>query len=219
MAHQLETDIAPFTYTSYYSDNIHPTVTQCTGDAGEYGASGVWVNNPIPNTDPELADQYGYLDHLTFTRILYYEPAGQTVQTAGLRYSQATAPLVVQASAHHPTCFLTLTIVNPTWGQVTLNPAPTDANDPNRLIFPLETPVTLTATPIEGKYFGGWTIYDPTHPNDANFAAVDANNPLTIVMSTDIKVQTQFRCSSGAGPMVPLMATGLLAFMVVGRRR
>jgi hypothetical protein len=73
--------------------------------------------------------------------------------------------------------------------------------------------------PISGKYFGGWTIYDPAHPNDTNFATVDANAAITIVMSTDMQVQTQFRCSSGVGPMVPLMATGLLAFMVVGRRR
>jgi hypothetical protein len=220
MAHQLGTDISPFTYTSYYSDRIHPTVTQCTGDAWEYGASGVWVNSPIPNTDPQLADQYGYLNHLTFTRILYYEPPGQTVQTAELRYSQASAPLAAQASAYRPTCSLTLTTVNPTWGQVLLDPEPNDANDPNLSVYPLGTALTLTAAPVAGKAFSQWTLYDPNHPGDANFAAADTNAVLHLEMDTNRQVEAAFKCGGGEVVLVPVLPVtlGLLGWRIRSRR-
>jgi len=88
------TDITPFSYTSYYSDDSTPSVTQCTGDAFEYGTSGIWINQAIPNTDPLR----GAANHLTVTRIDYYDAPGQTVATAALRRQQALMPLQVAAT-------------------------------------------------------------------------------------------------------------------------
>jgi hypothetical protein len=48
----IDTDIPDFSWTSYYSDDSTPQVTQCTGDVYEYGASGIWIDEEIPNTDP-----------------------------------------------------------------------------------------------------------------------------------------------------------------------
>jgi hypothetical protein len=89
------TDITPFTYTSYYSDDSTPTVTQCTGDAFEYGTSGIWITNAIPGTDPLL----GYANYLTAVRVDYYDAPGQTVATAALRGLQAVTPLQVSVAA------------------------------------------------------------------------------------------------------------------------
>jgi hypothetical protein len=64
------TDIAGFAYTSYYSDDATPSVTQCTGDAFEYATSGTWINQGIPNTDPQFAT----FNYLTALRVIYYLP-------------------------------------------------------------------------------------------------------------------------------------------------
>ena len=88
------TDVTPFAYTSYYSDDRTPSVTQCTGDDYEYGTSGIWINQAIPNTDPIL----GGANHLTAVRVDYYDPPGQTVATAALRRLQAATPLQVSVA-------------------------------------------------------------------------------------------------------------------------
>jgi hypothetical protein len=48
----VRTDIPAFAHTSYYSDDLTPLVTQCTGDARECGAGGFRVDHDLPNTDP-----------------------------------------------------------------------------------------------------------------------------------------------------------------------
>ena len=88
------TDITPFAYTSYYSDDSTPSVTQCTGDAFEYATSGIWINQAIPNTDPSL----GAAKQLTATRVDYYDAPGQTVATAALRRLQALTPFQVSVT-------------------------------------------------------------------------------------------------------------------------
>ena len=88
------TDITPFTYTSYYSDTNRPIVTQCTGDAFEYGTSGIWITNAIPSTDPRV----GGTNHLTAMRVDYYDAPGQSVATAALRGLQAVTPLQVSVA-------------------------------------------------------------------------------------------------------------------------
>ncbi len=45
-------DIENLAPTSYYLDSTSPSTTQCTGDAFAFGASGAWVNQGIPCTDP-----------------------------------------------------------------------------------------------------------------------------------------------------------------------
>jgi hypothetical protein len=89
IAGSVETDIPAFTYTSYYSDDATPAVTQCTGDDFEYATSGLWIDVGIPNTDPSQ----GAHNILESTRVVYYETPGQTVADAELRFDQATTPL------------------------------------------------------------------------------------------------------------------------------
>jgi hypothetical protein len=90
VAHAVETDIPAFAYTSYYSDDVTPGVTQCTGDAFEYATSGLWIDQAIPNTHPG-----GTYNILRATRVVYYEAPGQTVADAELRFEQATTLLTL----------------------------------------------------------------------------------------------------------------------------
>jgi hypothetical protein len=73
MTSLLDTNIPGFTVTSYYSDDSTPPVTQCTGDAFEYGTSGFWRNGSIPNTDPALGAYYV----LEGRRVIAYAAPGQ----------------------------------------------------------------------------------------------------------------------------------------------
>ena len=95
---------------------------------------------------------------------------------------------------------LTLNVVNGSWGTVDVNP--------NQPIFEPNQPVTLTATPIDGKGFKQWEIYDPNHPGDANYAAIDANSSIAIVMNVDREVTAVFKCG-GAGHALPLLMIGV----------
>jgi len=90
----IETDIGSLTITSYYDDDTSPTYTQCTGDAFEYGQSGVWITSAIPNTDP----MGGEFASLTGSRIIYYEEPYKTAQDAAVRSLQALTPLEVTAT-------------------------------------------------------------------------------------------------------------------------
>jgi hypothetical protein len=87
------TDIPGFAYTSYYSDNATPSVTQCTGDAFEYATSGTWIDQGIPNTDPQAAT----FNYLTGLRIVYYLPPNQSVMAAELLRDRLAAPLQIAA--------------------------------------------------------------------------------------------------------------------------
>jgi len=101
VAHSVETDIDPFTHTSYYSDDTTPSVTQCTGDDFEYATSGLWISAAIPNTDPSQ----GAHNVLEATRVVYYETPGQTVADAEIRLDQATTPLLLDtAPLPEPAC-------------------------------------------------------------------------------------------------------------------
>ncbi len=86
-----DTDIADFAYTSYYSDDSSPARTQCTGDAFEYGTSGVWVDEEIPNTDPV----FGAYSTLVMYRVIYYAGPGTTTAEAQQRRAALDAPLTV----------------------------------------------------------------------------------------------------------------------------
>jgi hypothetical protein len=92
------TDIPGFAYTSYYSDDRRTPVTQCTGDAFEYATSGLWVDQPIPNTDPNLGAAY----IMTARRTVYYDAPDQTTDLAALRAQQALHPLGAAAEPYAP---------------------------------------------------------------------------------------------------------------------
>ena len=109
---------------------------------------------------------------------------------------------------------LTVQVVNELWGHVELAPEPSDPNLPG---YRFGTAVTLTAVPIDGRAFRQWQITDPNHPDDANYAVVDSNNPITVVLNADREVTAFFKCGDGASTfLVPLMCTALAAFL---RRR
>lgn len=110
-----------------------------------------------------------------------------------------------------PPRVLTLSVVNGSWGTVEI--------DPNLPKYPAGTPVTLTATPIEGKYFREWRIDDPCHPGDDNYVTTDANNPITIVMDADRQVTAVFKCSSGLEQTLPLVIVGMCVLGFAARRR
>jgi len=112
---------------------------------------------------------------------------------------------------------LTLGIVNDLWGDVEMDPAPEDANAPK---YPPGTLVTLTAKPIDGRYFRGWEINDPNHPGDANYSVTDSNSTIVVTMDNAREVTARFACSSGRGPMLPMMLgiLGLCTVLRQGRR-
>jgi len=115
---------------------------------------------------------------------------------------------------------LTIGYVNPSWGHVELAPEPNDANLPE---YPARSTVTLTAVPNGGKAFTQWRIYDPNYPGDGNYAVVDANDSITIVMDANREVTAVFKCGSGVGIGPPLSLIGLgvcgLVFRSARRRR
>ncbi len=85
----LRTSYSPVTTASYYLDDAAPTTTQCTGDAFAYGASGSWVTNAIPCTDPAL----GCADTLTTTRVLWFDSPGRTAADAARDRAFTDQPL------------------------------------------------------------------------------------------------------------------------------
>jgi hypothetical protein len=92
MSHEVSTDIAGWTTSSYYFDKQNPgggVERQCTGDNTAYGISGPWINHGVPNTDPTL----GPANQVRTTRHIYYEAPGQADGPG--RRAQATTPLQV----------------------------------------------------------------------------------------------------------------------------
>ena len=105
---------------------------------------------------------------------------------------------------------LTLEVKGQERGDVSLDPAPTASIDP-RHWYPIDTPVTLTAEPASGKFWGGWQ--GDVDPND------EFTNPLTVVMDSDKQITTAFKCGLGTGPMLPMMLAVLGVFALIRRGR
>ncbi len=110
---------------------------------------------------------------------------------------------------------LSLEFVNGGWGEVTCDPEP---DDPNLMQYPAGAQVQLTATPDDGKAFVHWEIYDANHPGDANHAALDANDVLSLAMDTDRQVVAVFKCGSGAEQALPLLGISALLCGIISRR-
>ncbi len=212
ISHRFETDIPSLVPTSYYGDDVDPSVTQCTGDDFEYGASGPWINQSIPNTDPAFQPPPYYLFQVT--RTMAYEEPNATTADAALHHQQVSTPLIATVADYEPKVGLTLTVVNEPWGTVSLDPEP---DDPNAPAFAVGAVVTLTAEPNEGKAFKHWEIYDPNYPDDVNYAVTDANEAITLVMDTDLHVNAVWMCGSSAASLLP-MAVAVLGALVLTRR-
>ncbi|MCC6765408.1 MAG: hypothetical protein IT293_12175 [Deltaproteobacteria bacterium] len=87
----VETDVPGLTPSSYYLDDASPTPSdqQCTGDAYAYGASGPWINQFIPSTDPST----GGTNFLRGRQVLYYDAPGLTTTAAATRQAWVATPL------------------------------------------------------------------------------------------------------------------------------
>jgi hypothetical protein len=94
----IETDIPGFDYSSYYCDDSTPPEVQCTGDDHEYGASGVWEVDPIPNTDPGVGPYNIFRAHRTIT----YAGPHKTTDFAGERADHTLNPVVAFVSPFAP---------------------------------------------------------------------------------------------------------------------
>ena len=81
------------------------------------------------------------------------------------------------------------------------------------------TEIVMVATPVEGKSFKQWKIYDPNHPGDSSYVNVDTNAVLYLTMDGDYEIEAIFKC--GSGEMLPPvgMVLGMLTLSVVARRR
>jgi hypothetical protein len=87
----IRTNISGLVLTSYYSDTFFPSAPPCTGDDMELAASGPWIDQEIPSTDP-MAGSSNQFHH---TRVIYYDPPNITTAAAAHRHDQATTPLKV----------------------------------------------------------------------------------------------------------------------------
>jgi hypothetical protein len=89
----VETNIPGIAPTSYYLDDASgsPADIQCTGDAFAYGSSGPWINQSIPDTDPN--DPSSGTNYLNGRQVLYYDVPGLTAADAAQRLAWVTNPL------------------------------------------------------------------------------------------------------------------------------
>ncbi len=116
---------------------------------------------------------------------------------------------------------LLVDISNTEHGTVTIDPDLLDDpnGDPNDTSllrrYTDGTEVVLVATPVEGKGWKNWRIYDPNYPGDANYASLDTNTVLYLTMNQDLDVDAIFKCGSSLPPFVAasLLALGLAAFL------
>jgi len=151
----------------------------------------------------------------------FYNPRNgnfqSTFQRAGGGTESFTKPNSDDWALHIvlPMMTLTLTETNGVWGDVDVQPEP---DDPEDMQLPAGTEVTLTAVPVEGKSFKHWQIFHPDHPNDANYATLDANDITTIIMDTDLHVNAVWKCGGVASLLLPLML-GVLGLMALASRR
>ncbi len=116
---------------------------------------------------------------------------------------------------------LDLSVVNGHYGRIVVDPVWPDPNDPNtpdnRLVrYTPGTDVVLVAeVTADGKSFKEWRIWDPNYPGDHNYAVIDTNAVLSLVMDTDYQIEAAFQCGSGVPPflMMGLAAMGVLALL------
>ncbi len=89
MSNTFDTNVMPFSVTTYYLDDTTPSDTQCTGDDFSYGSSGNRVVSAVPNTDPKTGNNYD----LALRGTRYFEAPGLTPADALLRKSLVDNPL------------------------------------------------------------------------------------------------------------------------------
>lgn len=94
----IDTDIPGFDCSSYYCDDSTPPEIQCTGDDYEYGASGFWEEDAIPNTDPAV----GTYNVFEARRVITYAGPDQPLSFAQTCRDRALTPLMIDVSPFAP---------------------------------------------------------------------------------------------------------------------
>ncbi len=171
MATWVDTDIPGFDYTSYYSDAIDPPYTQCTGDAFEYAASGLWEDDPIPNTDPYLGEAYTFEGW----RYMAYASPDQDLPYALDRAAQLLQPLDVVTEPYIPDA------ASVAGGAIPLSGGPYLAIDPNpagrstRIGFSVRRtgPVSIELIDLQGRRIG--TLVEGQRTAGKHEISVDAS--------------------------------------------
>jgi len=120
-----------------------------------------------------------------------------------VRISEYTAWIDAQIPEYKT---LTLNVKNGTRDHVGIEPQPTDRNQPE---FPAGIEVVLTADPNGDKVWSRWKVFDPNHPDDANYIATDTNAVLYLTMDADWRVKAIFKCGSGLGVLGPVVVIGI----------
>ncbi len=101
--------------------------------------------------------------------------------------------------------------------EVTFEPEP---NDPNQPSYDPGTIVTLTVLSEDpDRRFRYWEIFDPNHPDDANYVSQDANETISLVMDSDLTVRAIYACGTEDMIFVYLGPTLLLVLHAHRRRR
>jgi hypothetical protein len=97
---RLDTTIAAVTQNvqQYYSDTTSPSEPQCSGDAVQYGASGLTLNANVPCTDPTM----NCTDSLTSTRRMTFLGPNTAAATAQKIGAQDAAPLTATVAGFNP---------------------------------------------------------------------------------------------------------------------
>ncbi len=178
---------------------------------GSPAGSGSVAANPLPDGDGKYA--LGAVVTLTATPAAGFVLANWSGDASG---SSNPTTVTMNGNKNVTANFadgqvLTLNVVKGEYGTVTV--------EPNLPLYAPGTVVTLTATPIEGKSFNEWTIWeDPNLYPDAQFATIDGNPVLQLTMNHDYTVEAAFKCGSGTGQMLPLLVIGVAVLGIVSRR-
>jgi len=123
---------------------------------------------------------------------------------------------------------LDLAVSNPHMGSIAIDPDLLDDpnHDPNsydeQRRYTDGTEIVLVAEALSGKSFKEWIIFDPNHPGDPNYIALDTNTVLYLTMNADWEIEAGFKCGGGVPPFIAAtllaLALGVFVRHHVGRR-
>ena len=89
ISYRFETTIPRFSASSFYEDDQAKD---------PFGASGIWINQPIPSTDPCRPDGDGKWHKLSWKRVVQFAEPGLTVAQAIQLDRQVRNPLSVETA-------------------------------------------------------------------------------------------------------------------------
>jgi predicted phosphodiesterase len=183
-------------YDAYLKDDVYYIVT---------GGGGGPLGTGSPNPPYQIFDVYNIRYHCCIIDVSADQLEFRGIDKHGV-FHTITIPRRYR---------LSVTVNDKSWGDVDLDPAPSDANRP---VYVTGTEVTLTAQPDPDRGFKHWKIYNPNNPDDANRTILDANLSTRIMMDADREVRAVFKCGGGEARMTPFLVLGAAMCRVASRR-